>query len=121
MIDTGTDVSAISRNVYEQKFNTANFKRIATPGHSIVMADGTKVPTPDKIELPITIQGKIYKILAYIVNKLDQDLILGCEFLRKHEAVKDFEKNKLSLHKDIPVCVKDTTTIPPHSEVILNG
>ena len=33
----------------------------------------------------------------------------------------DFEKNKLFLHKDIPVCVSDTTTILPHSEAILKG
>ena len=85
------------------------------------MADGTPVQCPGKTEFPASIKGSNFTITAYVVKDLDQDLIIGCDFLKRYGAIIDFRKNKLALHKNVQIHALHTITVPPFSEIIMQG
>ena len=74
LIDSGADISTISRKVCEQTYNVEQFRQTKI---NIGSANGTKIIVAGEVDLEIEV-GKSYVTQAFLVTEnLTQNIILG--------------------------------------------
>ena len=132
VVDTEAEVTTISDKLYESLPSKPKSKRhIMMHGAGIDMKMKTFIIGP----VNIGIGSRIYPSDIYVVP-IDDDMLLGLDFLYKYIVILDCSKNKFVINgetlpmdygkaKNVPemskVTVPGKTVIPPNSVIHING
>ena len=129
-IDTGADVTIMSHRVYT---NLVNVEELQPPemNESIRGIDGSEIPVLGKVAVTIGL-GERRSTRTVWVARIEEDCILGTDFLREEGCVIDYPNCALRLGKaEIPLrsenkgtrCLRlvldKSVKIPGHSEMII--
>ena len=101
-IDTGADETIMSHRIY---INLANVKELQPPeiNKSIPGIDGKKIPVLGKVTVPIGL-GERRSTRTVWVAHIQEDCILGTDFLREEGCVIDYPNCALRLGEaEIPL------------------
>ena len=82
-----------------------------------IVADRAKVKRLGKVELPVYINGLKYNVLFHILPTVNMDVILGMDFLHKHNATLQIgpEETAFSLSR-IAVYSQRRFTVPAEAD-----
>ena len=134
VIDTGAEVTIISDKVYESlEAKPPVKKRTVMHGAGRNMTMNTCIIGPVDLE----IGAKTYTSDVYVAP-MDDDMLLGLDFMRKNRVVLDCCKQQIMINSDIfqmsygknteqhipkiaKVTVPNKTVLPPNSAVHING
>ena len=141
LVDTGANVSAIRAEVWRQIPQMT--KHPPTPTHvtKISAVNGQSIPVLGQVELPFSINYRVYPFHVLVIETIAYDVILGWDFLEFYKAKINLQEHVLELQWDtspqepfpfakLPtqgdptICSIHAQTsfiIPPHSEVLVSG
>nr|CAI5850548.1 unnamed protein product [Callosobruchus analis] len=95
LIDSGSQVSAVSEKLIKH-FSGQNdevLPVLPVSNVSISVAIGAKsLKIKEQVLLPIEIDGKVVEVICLVVPNLNQDVILGCDWLISEKVRMDFDK-----------------------------
>nr|CAH7765636.1 unnamed protein product [Callosobruchus chinensis] len=100
LLDSGSEVTAISEKLYNKLVGTLKFPVLPVTKVSISVATGNvKQRIKKQVLLPIVLSdiGKQIDIRCLVVSGLNCDILLGCDFLQKHNVVVDFKRSAASI------------------------
>nr|XP_015840034.1 PREDICTED: retrovirus-related Pol polyprotein from transposon 17.6 [Tribolium castaneum] len=121
LLDTGSEVSCISEEVWSKLIETGN-KPPTLPVTSIHLRGAIGQRSCQVViqcYLEIKIDEHLYPVVALVVKNLIKPTILGADWLNEQRAVIDFDNNEILLrngekHHSFPF--RKTTEIPPEPE-----
>ena len=132
LVDTGSAVTLIHKNVYEQLDNTkAKLRKVLVP---VVSANGEPLTIEGQCVARFTLGGLTVSHNVLIAGGISQECLLGADFLVKHKGVIELDKRVLLLggnrtaidlevEESKPVTSKvslvQTVTIPGRHEMIV--
>ena len=141
LVDTGANVSAIRAEVWRQIPQMT--KHPPTPTHvtKISAVNGQSIPVLGQVELPLSINDRVYPFHVLVIETIAYDVILGRDFLEFYKAKINLQEHVLELQRDtspqepfpfakLPtqgdptICSIHAQTsfiIPPHTEVLVAG
>ena len=134
LLDTGASVSILS-NKFIDSCTEANKFVIKPIRRSLVTATGEIQPFIGITNLSITIGSRTFEH-EFLVASIQNDGILGVDFLTSHgcdllitqgilqigsENIPCFSDHDLSYRASCRVVVKETTVVPPQTEIMLQG
>ena len=131
LVDTGATVTLVSTRLYNKLSETVR-PNLHTVKQTIMSANGTPLSVRGKSEFNFTIDKKTYHNDA-VVTDIKVDGILGLDFLKANNCTIDMSKEVLNINgKDIRMSIEgslgcfrvtavETVSIPPRSEVIIQG
>ncbi len=93
LIDTGSDISVLS----QETFNRLGSQPVIEPVEGATSVTGQRLEITGRVRLPIQIGWKDFTFDFYVIPNIVQPMILGSDFLVKHEAKLDMEQKTLSL------------------------
>ena len=83
LFDTGADVSCIKTSTFaETKLSKVPFQK--QKHNSFKAAGGQKLQISGKVQLPITIDNKLVQHPFFLIDNLNEDCILGIDFITNH-------------------------------------
>jgi hypothetical protein len=94
-------------------------------GILVKVANGQMITSKGKVKLPIIIAKQEIVVECQIIPQLSHNLILGCQFLHKHQAIIDFTRLKpiIKLNLTDPGVPKlytiEKTKIPARSQCFI--
>lgn len=101
LIDTGSQITAISEKLWkniEKQNNTKEIPRLPVTHLTIIGACGKKPQQiKTQIKLPIKIENVKINIHFFIVPKLNLDIVIGCDVLKSKLAEVDFNTGSIKL------------------------
>nr|CAH7729530.1 unnamed protein product [Callosobruchus chinensis] len=100
LLDSGSEVTGISEKLYNKLVGTLKFPILPVTKVSISVATGNlKQHIKKQVLLPIVLSdiGKQIDIRCLVVPGLNCDILLGCDFLQKHNVVVDFKRSAASI------------------------
>ena len=100
LIDTGTSINFINEQWFN-KLNSLMNLHIVTCELSIKVANGQIIRSKGKVKLPKRIAKQEAVVECHIIPQLTHYFILGCQFLRKHQAIIDFSELKPVINLNI--------------------
>ena len=138
LVDTGANISIVQTGVF-YRIPRSLRPELEVTSSSLVLADGSSVSFMGKASFQISI-GSEQMSHQFWVADIGPDCILGLDFLRQHECIVDAKNGSVNLgcgpaeqpEKDggdnvdndsfsCFVAVKETTSIPPLSEIVIAG
>ena len=75
-------------------------KSIPDPPHTdtVILADGTKLPTHGIVQVPLSIQGYRETVTCVVIDLADDyDIILGDAWLYEHAGIIDYRQGVIRL------------------------
>ncbi|OMH82057.1 DNA damage-inducible protein 1 [Zancudomyces culisetae] len=108
IIDTGAACSVVTPEVLDSWGLDVDIKH----DQVIITADGKKHPSKGKVSnIPIAFNEHLFPANMVVMERPDNTLILGTDWLKKHSAYIDMERSKLKLTlEDIEITVPIVTT-----------
>ena len=120
LIDTGAYINLINYEWLTTKVDKNSYNMGPAEIESAGVANGDTMPIKGFVTLPISINNHTFdEIPFYVVQGLSQSIILGLEFLNKHDANIDCAKRTVTLNKVSQLRVIEKQEIPPHSQSII--
>ena len=87
LVDTGAGISIMSKPFLNRLQQLSKIKIVEfSEPQTCTVADGAKVKMLGKVELPVYNNGLKYNVLFHILPTVNIDVILGMDFLQKHNA-----------------------------------
>ena len=87
LVDTGASISIMSKPFLNRLQQLSKIKIVEfSEPQTCTVADRAKVKMLGKGELPVYINGSEYNMLFHILPTVNIDVILGMDFLQKHNA-----------------------------------
>ena len=121
LIDTGAMTSFVSLK-FVKTLGDIKMSNIESSTKSCALADKTVIPIRGVIKLPVYINKVRYNIRFSILKEMNNDVIIGMDFLQNHGAhLKISPKETKLSFSTIPVYVNCALTLPPQSESIVVG
>ena len=126
VLDTGAEVTVLSAKVFES-ISKDGRPELGRAEGTLKMADaGTELMTEGVAEVKINVGNRVY------VADISDDLLLGCDFVyemnltihpKKGIFINDewIKMNTKRSHNRSQLLVHETTTVPPMSDIILQG
>ena len=111
MLDSGADINVIS----EQMVKNLSYRKTKTDKQFITAVDNQQVPILFSIFLNIEIGGYMFNIKYYVVSDLYPNIIVGFEFLKKHNIILDFRNKKLHFDPRRHLVLEHEINVPPKS------
>lgn len=110
IIDTGSEVSVVNEKIIKELKvnNSKNLSIVPAQNISIVSATGIKHKKVNKqVILDVGFEKMELPIVFLIVDDLNTDLIVGCDFLKEIKGIVNFEEEKVVIKKlEIPFIKK---------------
>lgn len=100
LVDTGAQKSCISEN-FVKKLHLSPTKPAEGEGNHLFTADGKPMQIQGTVELSVKIQGLSIPFTFYVLHGLNQNLILGCDFLTETSAQIDMANGFISFCDDL--------------------
>ena len=75
------------------------FRKIMPTSEKLITADKQPLRVHGKAESIVTIKGRKYEALMYIVDNLAEDVILGTDFFKQHEATLCWRTDRIEIGK----------------------
>lgn len=98
LVDSGSDVCAISENFYEEIKNHSNIPVLPVTNSNISVAAGNKTfKIKKQILLPIKIKQMTLDMECFVIPGLNCNILLGANWLTKYKAIADFGKSELNI------------------------
>jgi hypothetical protein len=134
LIDTGAAVSLLSTHTWELVQSTSQVNPLKPwTSTRLVGVNGSPIQVKGTTTIHITLNGHILQISVVVVHNLNEDAILGLDFLSNHHCIIDTSKNLLHFQKNnfsVPLQSEQniepsisaahlvtTTVVPPKSEM----
>ena len=124
LVDTGSTMTVLKKQYYDSLPEDQRPPLQACHGR-LRMADGSDVSVIGQVDISAAINSQIITLKMYVSN-IEAAAILGMDFFRKHgdicidgqyhECLKTTDNRKSAR-----ITLKETTVIPPLSEMILQG
>lgn len=93
LIDSGSEVTAISNDFFEKIKSKIEAPVLPVTNVQISVAVGGKTQRIKyQTYLPITIGEVTFEVVCLVVPHLNRDMLIGCDFLSKNKASLNFEK-----------------------------
>ena len=129
LVDTGASISVISTS-FLSKTSFEN-SLLQTPDYQYVNGVGGHLKVLGKLKLPITFKGGTFSFPVHVVDRLPHSLIIGLDFLQKHQVTLNLAENTMTFYNDSAKVnvlktnsglarVAKTITVPPFSENIVS-
>ncbi|XP_049829427.1 uncharacterized protein LOC126268043 [Schistocerca gregaria] len=94
LIDTGSEVCAVSQNLVNELPNSKQIVKMPVSGLNIVVATGkTKKTVKQEVFLPIAFKEVEIRQNFLVINGLSVDILVGADFLNKYEGWVNFSTN----------------------------
>ena len=131
VLDTGAEVTVLSTKVFEG-ISKGGRPELGKAEGTLKLADtGTELTTEGMAEVKINVGNQEIHWRVYVAD-ISDDLLLGCDFVyemnltihpKKGILINDewIKMNTKRSHNISQLLVHETTTVPPMSEVILQG
>ena len=97
LADTGAAVSAISDQVFEKLPDQIKTPLTRDTLSVLRAVNGQDIPVLGQLELPFSIDNKIYWFKVFVAQDLHYDVVLGKDFLEHFNAIIDLQNNTLTL------------------------
>lgn len=130
LIDSGSTSTLLSAHLY-QSLNTIEPIPLGSVTKKLRDVNGNDLVIQGSAEISLRFKEDIYKVSALVCN-ITQDAILGQDFLIKYGSKIDYQKLQIAIGSETLNCwtggnaamvcrvqVKETTTIPPESQMIV--
>lgn len=105
IVDTGSSITIISEELVE-KLLSKNVKKSKGEIINIRVANGETLNADKQIEIPLEIEGKIFKQKAVIIDNFAYDILIGNDFLKRFKAVINLSNSTMKLDEIIvPISV----------------
>ena len=114
LVDTGSEVSAISKKFYSQLIS----ERIPVPtlptGKCFVVGIGKKKSKPIFMQALISLNFRevSFDVPCLVIEDLNYDVILGVDFLRENNGIVDFSRNIVSFGEGREIEIQDDEDRP---------
>ena len=121
LVDTGATINLIDHNWLVSNLPAGSYK-IEKPRIRLARAaNGSDMCISGFIILPLSIDGSVFVTPLNVAHNLNESVILGSTFLRKHGAVINCGTDRLTLNKKSQIRVLQKQEIPPHSQSIVRA
>jgi hypothetical protein len=90
LIDTGASGNFIQKDILEQLKVAGHVVNIKSCDIALRLADNKTIETNGIVCLPMSINNQEIQVSLYVLTEAAYPLILGCEFLEKHNAILRF-------------------------------
>lgn len=108
LLDTGSAVTIICAEVWNELKCVANTCELQEVSQSVVTADGSSLELLGQVTLSVEIGGLVRLHPILVAKNLTQECILGADFLVAHGCVIDYStKTLLAGDKLVPVHCKE--------------
>jgi transposase InsO family protein len=100
IIDSGSQATIISEQFYNTVKDSVDYRipELPVSNTTIVGVTGNKSKRIEKqVQFDITVNELTMTIECLVVKGIHIDLLLGCDFLTKHNAIIDFKEKRLNL------------------------
>ena len=135
LIDTGSTLTVLHPRKYEALPDQEKPARVdGLESGSLRMADGHLMPHQGIVTLPLTLADGFVVEHPVVLADIDVPLILGFDFLQRHQGVLDTVGGTLSVKGTTLQCIPENTmpsvfrigllrtvVVPPESEIIVPG
>ena len=118
LLDTGANITACSVSLYQRLSKMNNQKLLPPKVACATTVSGAALAILGVTYVRAKIGKKMYKIRFQVIEGLAQDLVLGIDFLKQHDAIVQLGKNSLLL-RPIKLQVSQDTIIPAKCEAIV--
>ena len=95
LVDTGACISTISAQFWNQKLRQLCSMEDAKHLKQINTVSGHSLNILGRVSLPCKIQDNLYDLVAYVVEGIQFDIILGRDFLSQYKTRIDFNRNTI--------------------------
>ena len=92
LVDTGATTSLVSTEWWKRNGRPGELRQVATP--RVTMADGTELKVLGRCGGEMKVEGRVYWA-RFIVAEIDEEAILGMDFLVEHRVLIDAATKKL--------------------------
>ena len=103
LLDTGAAASLLSSKLFEKlpKESVKELKLIRQGSPNFKNATGTFMKSVGHYDIPIVLPNKhIFNHPFHIIDDLNEDCILGIDFIRRNDILIHAKRNKISFNKD---------------------
>ncbi|KAG8320383.1 ATP-dependent RNA helicase ddx25 [Homalodisca vitripennis] len=124
IIDLGSQATIMSEKYYNEIKERSVLEILELPvtNLSIIGVTGIRSKKIDKqVMIEVEIENKVFQINFLVVKAVNLGIILGCDFLREHNAKIDFEHGEIKLEVDKEILNVEFTESNSESEDIVNG
>lgn len=129
LVDTGASITVISHSfLCKTSFENAVLQK--PDFHFFHQWCRRSFKSARKIEIPLSFKGVTFIFFVHVVDRLPHSLIIGLDFLQKHQVTPNLADNTMSFYNDSAnVCLMKTngglvrvakTTLPSFSKNILS-
>lgn len=132
LVDTGSTMTVLKKQYYDSLPEDQRPPLRACHGR-LRMADGSEVSVIGEVDISASIDSQIITLKMYVAN-IEAAAILGMDFFRNHGCMVDMRDGTICINGQYHECVKttdnrkiaqitlkETTVVPPLSEMILQG
>ena len=102
LIDTGSEITCISENFFENNKNKfKNCKILPIVGTSVVGATGVKpIKLKHQLYADLDVNNETYSCIFIVIPKLNKNCILGIDMLKKFKGRINIEENYIMLRSE---------------------
>lgn len=98
LVDTCASISVIS-TAFLSKTSFENLV-LQTPDYEFVNGVGGHLKVLGKLNIPISFKGGTLSFPVHVVDRLPHSLIIGLDFLKKHQVTLNLAENTMSFYND---------------------
>lgn len=128
LIDTGASINCISSQIVSALKAKGQLIEIRNKSTQIKVANGRTINSEGEVTLPILLEGETIEVTLQVITNLSNQIVLGCAFLKQHEAVISFNKNQSTLTlphfqehvnaQERTILLEEDLEIPPYSQCL---
>ena len=97
MLDSEADISVADINVFD-KYHLSDICQIyKSDKEYISTASQNKMFIKGRVQLQISLKGKVTSVIFHLISGLPTDFILGLDWLKQNNAV-NFGRKQMSIH-----------------------
>ena len=118
LVDTGSSINVIQRSTLH---DLGGPRPSVTKPFSVTMANDTVMTVTGVVQLQISSSTRTTRESFYVFESTSHPLILGVEFLRKHNVTFDWLTSNAPEHEVSPVRCTEAAVLKPGEETLVSG
>ena len=120
MLDLGSSINLISKQVYEILPSNVKSALSPLPGDKIILANNQEIHICDLAQIQATVNKVKHNIDVYVIEETSNPLLLGVQYLKQHGIKLDFSSESVQF-TNCKIYIKKRRTLAPNSETIVCG
>ena len=122
LVDTGSPVCLLDSYYLHKVVKFPNEVKFKNPRfRDLGGINGGSLEVLGDINVFVRVASKQVAMTLTVVKGMTFDLVIGRDFLKAQNAVIDFSSQSLKLENNMKVVAPCTVSVPPHSEVLIQG